>query len=102
MPCTVFVKHATSIIRLVPVPQRQGRVHLCGHERLRLIDQRRHPLHEIATFGADRLRDRPERRKTIIKWVSHRGTNLGFVRVPTHGLILVLTEVELLLRRTRS
>ena len=37
----------------VPVPQRQGRVHLRGRERLRLIDQRRHPLHEIATFGAD-------------------------------------------------
>lgn len=49
----------------IPVLQCKGRDYPCSGERLCLIDQRRHPLHEIVVFGADGFRDGTEQKSPL-------------------------------------
>ena len=98
MPGASFAQHGhVDQSTDVPVPQRQGGVHLRGRERLRLVDQSRHLLYEFAALGADRLRDGPERSQVRARATRWCATAPGLISTARHDLILVLVEVERLL-----
>lgn len=75
MPGASFAQHGhVDQSTDVPVPQRQGRVHLRGRERLCLLNQSRHLLYEFATLGADRLRESTERSQVRVRRWLHQET----------------------------